>query len=103
MFAHHDMLNSSPSTMASSAGNIHDFTELVSGVQEIVRLMRANIETPNCRGCPGIHIGKAQLLFLVEEGFKISDIAMMHSCSRRTIERKLEKYSIFSTNVHIHE
>ena len=41
------------------------------------------------RGRPLIHIEREHLWFLMEEGFRINDIAAIFSCSRRTIERRL--------------
>ena len=40
------------------------------------------------RGRPLINIQREQLCFLIEEGFRINDIAAIFSCSRRTIERR---------------
>ena len=91
------LLDSPSITNDDTVLNNADLTELVLCVQEIVRLMRDNIQSPSFtsrRGRPETQIEKSQLLFLIEEGFKLNDIAMMYSCSRRTIERKLEKYSI---------
>ncbi len=39
-------------------------------------------------------IGKEQLVYLVEINFRIKDIAELFSCSRRTIERRLQEYRI---------
>ena len=45
-----------------------------------------------------LRLKKKQLLFLVEQRFKIGDIAVMFACSRRTIERRLTNYGINSHN-----
>ena len=46
------------------------------------------------RGRPPIHIEREQLCFLIEEGFRINDIAAIFSCSRRTIERRLGEFQL---------
>ncbi len=46
------------------------------------------------RGRPECGIDQMQLTFLVEQGFKIKDIAKIFNCSRRTIERRMSKYCI---------
>ena len=46
------------------------------------------------RGRPEIAIGEEQLRFLIEQGFRIQDIANMFGCCRRTVERKMETYNI---------
>ena len=46
------------------------------------------------RGRPKVVIDKERLLFLRECGFKIKDFAAFFQCSRRTIERRINEYSI---------
>lgn len=74
-----------------------DGAVLVQSVQELVRLVRDNVHRSiycTGRGRSEISIDKNQLLFLVEQGFKTKDIAVVFSCSRHTIERRLTKYGI---------
>ena len=46
------------------------------------------------RGRPMKDIMKDQLSFLIEQGFKISDISLLFGCSRRTIERRIKNYGL---------
>lgn len=46
------------------------------------------------RGRPRITIEQGQLLFLIENNFRIVDIARIFHCSRRTIERRMTEMSI---------
>lgn len=47
-------------------------------------------------GRPRISREKDQLEFLIEQGFRINDIGNMFSCSRRTVERRMNAYCISS-------
>lgn len=46
------------------------------------------------KGRPHLEIGREQLVYLVEIGFRVKDIFELFSCSRRTIERRLQEYGI---------
>ena len=46
------------------------------------------------RGRPRIEIEREQLEFLVEAGFQVKDIPAIVCCSRRTIERRMQEFSI---------
>ena len=46
------------------------------------------------RGRPEIIIAEEQLQYLIEQGFGTKEIAEMFSCSRRTVERRIEGYGI---------
>lgn len=46
------------------------------------------------RGRPRVVIESEQLRYLVEYGFKTKDIAELHGCCRRTIERRMNEYNI---------
>lgn len=35
-----------------------------------------------------------QLSFLIDQGFKITDISLLFDCSRRTVERRIKKYGL---------
>lgn len=50
------------------------------------------------RGRPRVEIEKEQLLYLVEEGFKVKDISLMFGCCRRTVERIMHQYNISVRN-----
>ena len=43
---------------------------------------------------PPILIEESQLRYLVDNGFKTKDIASIHGCSRRTIERRMKKFDM---------
>ena len=45
-------------------------------------------------GRPAIDIPEKQLRFLVEHGFKTTDMAQMFECSCRTIQRRLKEFNI---------
>ena len=46
------------------------------------------------RGRPSINISEEQLLFFVQHGFKITEIAQLFGCSRRTVERRMRDCEI---------
>lgn len=72
--------------------------EVIAIFRELVSAMTAERERRNThtrgRGRPEIAIGEQQLCFLIEEGFRIQDIADMFGCCRRTVERKMNRYHI---------
>ena len=47
-----------------------------------------------CRGRPSIDIYEEQLHYLLANGFKVTDIANMFGCSRRTIQRRMQTLCI---------
>ena len=65
------------------------FRDLVSAL--ISERERRSVQRP---GRPEVAIGEEQLCFLIEQGFRIQDIADMFGCCRRTVERKMNKYHI---------
>ena len=69
---------------------------VVQALQELVWLMNCAIEEEKVhqRGHPRITIGEEQLGFLVENGFRITDIANFFQSSRRTIERRMAELSL---------
>ena len=71
------------------------FRDLVSAMT--VERERRNTHTRG-RGRPEIAVGEDQLRFLIEQGFRIQDIADMFGCCRRTVERKMNRYHIFVHN-----
>ena len=69
---------------------------VVEALLELTQLMDSAIkeeEIHQC-GCPRIVIREDQLSFLVENGFRISDIASIFLCSCRTTERRMVELSV---------
>ena len=50
------------------------------------------------RGRPTKDIMQEQLSFLIDQGFKITDISLLFDCSRRTIERRIKDYGLVFRN-----
>ena len=70
---------------------------LIECLRALLRLMAVDLSIPAVHhGRPRIEIMQEQLIFLVESRFRISDIASMLCCSRRTIERRLQEFGITS-------
>ena len=76
-------------------------TELASPVaqalQELAEMIGHVVDeeiVSAARGRPRITIEQGQLLFLIENNFRIVDIARIFHCSRRTIERRMTEMSI---------
>ena len=46
------------------------------------------------RGRPTISISSQQVIFFLEHGCKISDVASLFGCSRRTVERRLQEVGL---------
>ena len=59
-------------------------------------VMHEEIECANLQGRPRINIEKEQLCFLMESGFRVTDVAAIFACCRRTIERHLQEFGIRS-------
>lgn len=53
---------------------------------------------PIKKGRPTKGIMKDQLSFLIDQGFKITDISLLFDCSRRTIERRIKDYGLIHHN-----
>jgi len=53
---------------------------------------------PVKRGRPIKDIMQDQLSFLIDQGFKITDISLLFDCSRRTIERRIKDYGLILCN-----
>lgn len=74
---------------------------VVETIQDFVSAIIEEMDRRSLRRLdrPEMAIGEEQLCFLIEQGFRIKDIADMFGCSRRTVERKMEKYhlSIFTS------
>ena len=69
---------------------------VVEALLELVQLIDGTIESEEIcgRGRPRIMIREDQLRFLLEAGFRISDIASLFLCSTRTIERRMAEFSL---------
>ena len=79
----------------------HEIGERVVGtLRDFVSVITEERDRRNLRGCghPEIAIGEKQLRYLIEQGFRIQDVADMFGCCRRTVEHKIEKYHISSHN-----
>ena len=72
------------------------YSDLFTAVRDLVAVMAANEDNNNVRrrGRPEVSIGKDQLQYLIQQRFRIKDIIDMFKYSRRTIEQKMNKYSI---------
>lgn len=72
--------------------------EVIAIFRDLVSAMTAERERRNThargRGRPEVAIGEEQLKFLIEQGFRIQDIADMFGCCRRTVERRMNRYRI---------
>ena len=47
-----------------------------------------------CQGRPRVQIESHQLVYFVENGFRVKDIAELFHCSKRTIEGRMAELSI---------
>ena len=74
--------------------------DFLSALRDLITAVVANNEsrTIRHRGRPEMKIEKEQLLYLTEQGFKITAISDMFGCCRRTIERKMKMYGISQYN-----
>ena len=65
------------------------------GIREhVLDVVAAVFHPAKPAGRPAIDIPGEQLRFLVENGFKITDMAQMFGCSCRTISRRLKEFNI---------
>ena len=71
----------------------HSLRQLITAMESVVKQ-----ETVVGRGQPRISIEKDQISYLVENGFRVKDIADIFHCSKRTIERRINDLSIKVTN-----
>ena len=81
--------------------------EFIDVLLPLVHIMEEHVTRTNSRywklGRPRVKIDEVQLEFLIESSFRLSDIASMFGCSKRTIERRinylgLSRYSCISEN-----
>ena len=72
---------------------------VIDAVREVGRAVSAERERSAVRlGRPEIVISEGKLSYLVEQGFRTKDIANMFGCSRRTIERRMNRYQLSHLN-----
>ena len=64
-------------------------TPVFSSLRLLVQLMTEDRDGRHFSlgGRPRVSLEKDQLEFLIEQGFRVSDISNMFNCSRRTVER----------------
>ena len=76
------------------------FDTLIGTLRQLAVVMRSEgaSESSVKRGRPEINIGEEQLSYLVEQGFRTKDISTMFRCSRRTVERRMQKYELSHLN-----
>ncbi|XP_019858490.1 PREDICTED: uncharacterized protein LOC109586726 [Amphimedon queenslandica] len=81
--------------------------EFIDVLLPLAHIMEEHVTRTNSRywrlGRPRVKIDEVQLEFLIESSFRVSDIAAMFGCSKRTIERRinylgLNRYSCISEN-----
>ena len=63
--------------------------DLILAIERDLQLRKVRV-----KGRPPILIEENQLRYLVDNGFKAKDIATIHGCSRRTIERRMNKFNV---------
>ena len=69
---------------------------LLEALIEVSCALEFEVERSHCRrrGRPCFPISKEQLLFFVQHNFKVTEIARLFGCSRRTVERRMQEYHI---------
>ncbi len=78
-----DYINS----VLKSVSNIREHLE----EQKMARLMQSR-----SGGRPKLSVSPDHIIFYLEHGFCVADIAKMFSCSRRTIERRMKEAGLNS-------
>lgn len=75
-----------------------DLSPLTEAIREVVSCMEVFDEDTNVntgiRGRPRININDHQLMYLIESGFRVKDIAEILHCSKRTVERRMSELCI---------
>lgn len=94
-----DVLVQSALTMEEYLPNGHSLVALCTEVRDTVLYQQeGQHESSSHRGRPRIMISEEQLLFYVENGFKVCDIAALFGCSRRTVERRMQEFGVTREN-----
>ena len=75
------------------------FDTLIGTLRQLAVVMKSEGPSESLRrGRPEVNIGEEQLSYLLEQGFRTKDISAMFGCSRRTIERRMQKYELYHLN-----
>ena len=82
--------------------SVVDGESLFQAILRIREAVNAEVEenTLQRRGRPSIPISENQILFLLEHGFTIGQMAASFGCSRRTVERRMHEYSIRAREIY---
>ena len=64
-------------------------TDFIETLRQLMCILRDASTNRRYIGRSRLNIREDQLQFLVEDGFRINDIALIFGCSRRTIERRM--------------
>jgi transposase InsO family protein len=76
--------------LLESVNIIHlHITDFIDCLRELICVLRDTSINNGRVGRSRLNVRHDQLQFLVENGFRINDIALMFGCSRRTIERRM--------------
>ena len=79
----------------STIGN--NCEELIESVAAMMRYLEAELDGRvriSSFGRPAIVIEEEQLIFFVDNCFKVDDMALILGCSKRTVERRLSMYQL---------
>ena len=84
-------------------GSMVHFEEVLSCLTNMVHYIEEEFdEMIRSRGVavgrPSLLIEEEHLRFFVDNGFKVHDMALMLGCSQRTVERRLQMYSLSTRN-----
>ena len=73
-----------------------DGESLFQAILDIREAIDAEVQenTRPKRGRPSILISEHQLLFLLEHGFTVGQMAAFFGCSQRTVERRMQEHGI---------
>lgn len=74
-----------------------DEDDIFLALRDLVSAVMADQADQSRRARPGrprVNIKEEQLVYLIENQFRIKDIALMFGCCRRTIERMMKQYNL---------
>jgi len=69
---------------------------VINSIRYLAATMMDVVQRPRCTGATDIDISESRLMYFVERGFRICDIAAIFGCSRKTVERRMCSYGISS-------
>lgn len=78
--------------------DIADVQVLLDSLRDVIIVLESGEHQIYSQGRPRIQIEQDQLQYFVERGFRVKDIAEMFHCSKRTIERRMNEFSIRASN-----